>query len=779
MSVYNNLVISGANVSKNLYDGDSAYNTEVRGRASLYVSGGAYASGATVRDNSYLYVTSRGAVNSLVLSSGSARISKGGVMSGADISSKSLLIVFSGGTAAGVNVSTGGNVNVDVYRNDKATVITGSNAKGSFSLSNGVASNFIIYPRGAQTIYSGAVTSDITVERSGTLNVSSGGSAIGVLQNSGAIVLVAVCGNDTATVVRGTNQRGEFYVSGGRAYNFMIDAGGIQSISSGGIADRTLASGLMARINVYSGGTITSATAANNASLMMNRNTTGRDVVILSGGYMEVYEEATVAGTSVWGEACFTKAVTGGDDPLVGDDDEPVGSSAENFKAATISGMYVGDTGSVLCLADVVITDTVTVDGQFSLHDGVTLTLDASGRVGANSALIADWTKIEGSGYTVAAALDHASSRGVYNLAGNTAGFATPVALTVGNAAAGQLTVGEVLRFGANTYTLDNSGGTLSLAVAYDAGTNSDLLSNGHSQIVGWDSEQGKVGFVATDGNAGPAWRGVWEWSGEEAAMWKVVGVGHFAGSEVDHDGILLYNGYGNTFAAWTNLDDPSYGYVSLCHVDGNFMTRTLTDLDGDDFDDVLIYDENGSFGVVLDAAEYHDIWHVDDPATNVWQLIGAGNFGAADGLDSLLVKKTDEGAYFLWHNEDPTFRTWNWSQTYIGSLDAEWSVAGIGDFSGDGTDDIAMWRESTGEIQIWEDGQASNQRYAGVISQDDWEAAAVGDYNGDGKEDLLFRELATGWGGLGYWASADATRWSDLNARVETDMESKFAIIA
>ena len=193
----------------------------------------------------------------------------------------------------------------------------------------------------------------------------------------------------------------------------------------------------------------------------------------------------------------------------------------------------------------------------------------------------------------------------------------------------------------------------------------------------------------------------------------------------------------------------------------------------------MLIYDEKGSFGVVLDAAEYHDIWHVSTSADKLQQLIGAGNFGASDGLDSLLVKKTDENAYFLWHNNDPTFNTWNWSQTYIGSLDADWSVAGIGDFSGDGVDDIAMWRASTGEIQIWENANPSHQRYAGSIAQSDWEVAAVGDYNGDGKEDLLLREKLSGWGGVGYWASADATKWSDLNARIETDMESKFTVIA
>ena len=43
----------------------------------------------------------------------------------------------------------------------------------------------------------------------------------------------------------------------------------------------------------------------------------------------------------------------------------------------------------------------------------------------------------------------------------------------------------------------------------------------------------------------------------------------------------------------------------------------------------------------------------------------------------------------------------------------------------------------------------------------------------------LGLREKLSGWGGVGYWASADATKWTDLNARIETDMESKFTVIA
>ena len=303
----------------------------------------------------------------------------------------------------------------------------------------------------------------------------------------------------------------------------------------------------------------------------------------------------------------------------------------------------------------------------------------------------------------------------------------------------------------------------------------SNLLDNGVSQIVAWDKEKGAVGFMATDGTPGDKWRGIWDWDGADVDLWRVVGVGHFAGSTVDHDGVLLYNGIGTTFAAWTNLNDPSYGYVDLCHVEGNFNTKTLANLDNNEYDDILIYDEKGSFGVVLDGTTYKDIWHVDDPSTNVWQLRGAGTFA---GEDKLIVEHTGNGHLYLWQNNDQSFQTWNWSQTDIGSIGNDFEFVTIGDFMGDGTDDIIVRKVADGGLWMWSDGNSSTAQWK-VTPEEGFAVESAGDYNGDGMDDILVREYNTGWGGLGYYSFGGDQLWNDLNARIETDLESKFAIIA
>ena len=303
-----------------------------------------------------------------------------------------------------------------------------------------------------------------------------------------------------------------------------------------------------------------------------------------------------------------------------------------------------------------------------------------------------------------------------------------------------------------------------------------NILRNGTSQIVGWDMQQGKVGYIAINGEQAPEWHGVYEWHRGDALKWRVAGVGHFAGSEVDYDGILLYNSFGDTFAAWTDLDDPSYGYVSLCHVGNNFNTNGLADLDGNQYDDILIYDENGSFGVVLDGTTYKDIWHSEDAETNAWKLEGSGTFGK--GNDKLIVKNTYNGHLYLWNNNDSSFNTWNWSQTDIGFLGEDWEFVAAGDFSGDGVDDIIVRKVADGGLWMWDNGNSATSHWV-VTPGEGFAAEAVGDYNGDGKDDLLVREYNTGWGGLGYYAFGSDQLWNDLNARIETDHDSKFAIIA
>jgi len=78
---------------------------------------------------------------------------------------------------------------------------------------------------------------------------------------------------------------------------------------------------------------------------------------------------------------------------------------------------------------------------------------------------------------------------------------------------------------------------------------------------------------------------------------------------------------------------------------------------------------------------------------------------------------------------------------------DLNWNIAGVGDFNGDGKDDI-LWRNtSTGENYIYLMNGLTIARPGSINSVSDqaWQVNGIGDFDGDGKADILWRNSSTG----------------------------------
>jgi hypothetical protein len=104
-----------------------------------------------------------------------------------------------------------------------------------------------------------------------------------------------------------------------------------------------------------------------------------------------------------------------------------------------------------------------------------------------------------------------------------------------------------------------------------------------------------------------------------------------------------------------------------------------------------------------------------------------------------------------LWRIEDGIATNWlaqangsfteNWANAYV-NVSASWQVAGIGDFNGDGRDDV-LWRNNDGRVIDWlgrADGSFGSNPKANNTVSTSWEVAGVGDFNGDGRDDVLWR---------------------------------------
>ena len=98
---------------------------------------------------------------------------------------------------------------------------------------------------------------------------------------------------------------------------------------------------------------------------------------------------------------------------------------------------------------------------------------------------------------------------------------------------------------------------------------------------------------------------------------------------------------------------------------------------------------------------------------------------------------------------------------------DSGWEIRAIGDFSGDGKDDIVAFHKETGLVAMWGDGDAANKwSKLGQLDAKDWFVVGCGDYDGDRKDDLLVRQYSTGM--LGYYSSGDMAKWVELGRGVD-----------
>ena len=122
------------------------------------------------------------------------------------------------------------------------------------------------------------------------------------------------------------------------------------------------------------------------------------------------------------------------------------------------------------------------------------------------------------------------------------------------------------------------------------------------------------------------------------------------------------------------------------------------------------------------------------------WQIVGTGDFNGDGRVD--LLWRSASGLVTDWIAQANGGFYGN-SSNFLAQLDAGWKIVGTGDFNGDGRSDI-LWRSDSGLLTDWLAtangsfyGNASNflhQMDAGST------IAGTGDFNGDGVEDFLLR---------------------------------------
>ena len=186
--------------------------------------------------------------------------------------------------------------------------------------------------------------------------------------------------------------------------------------------------------------------------------------------------------------------------------------------------------------------------------------------------------------------------------------------------------------------------------------------------------------------------------------------------------------------------------------VDLTFESTPPDDFNGDGDSDILLRNANGSFtdwtmnGAQITAAQLLNVAGNPVSLDPSWSDAGIGDFNG-DGKADILLRNTN-GSLADWTMNGAQIAA---SQLLtIGgnpvSLDPSWSVAGVGDFNGDSKADILL-RNINGSLADWTmngsqitNSQLLNVQGTAVSLDPSWSVAGVGDFNGDGKADILLR---------------------------------------
>jgi len=125
--------------------------------------------------------------------------------------------------------------------------------------------------------------------------------------------------------------------------------------------------------------------------------------------------------------------------------------------------------------------------------------------------------------------------------------------------------------------------------------------------------------------------------------------------------------------------------------------------------------------------------------SSSAWTVTGNSDFNN-DGKTDTLWRNANTGETQIALMNGAALATGG--TVNLATLATSWKVGGVGDFDGDGNDDI-FWHNDNGQNQIsFTDGQAgvTETTIVNTINDSNWKVVGIADFDQDGKDDVIWR---------------------------------------
>ncbi len=263
-----------------------------------------------------------------------------------------------------------------------------------------------------------------------------------------------------------------------------------------------------------------------------------------------------------------------------------------------------------------------------------------------------------------------------------------------------------------------------------------DFNGDGFTDIFRWNTTSGAVRILESNGSDAFD-DNVWATINPNSA-WGNFLVGDFNGD--GRDDVFLINTTGGGVRV---LQSDGSAFVEALWGSENpnspFVGHDVGDFNGDGRDDVVRRNAVGGGIRVLNSngsAFVDELWgsfNLNSP----WDDWLIGDFNA-DGNDDIFRWNTASGGIRVFNSDSTMFFDELWGVLNPNSF---WAGFLVGDFDGNGSDDILRRNNSSGGMQLLResvDGDAFDDEFWGAVNPNiNWTAFRVGDFDGDGRDDL------------------------------------------